>query len=229
LMAVLPDGGLNGRDFTVDAIYKDPGRDKIFAFTDYDTAVGFTGIEGAAVVHVLARDITEVNSIASGLPGDLAVRTWHDLATFWVQANSMFIGFLAVIRAIILLVTLFIMANTMNRIVCERMKEWGTLRAIGMKKRNVLFLVVMEGCLQGIVGAALGILLGFGVSELLNLHGGVPVPFAQGEQRVIVKILLSGQAVWLNLIPAGLFAGAAAFLPGLRAVRLTPSECLRQI
>ena len=33
------------------------GRDKIFAFTDYDTAVGFTGIDGAAVVHVLARDV----------------------------------------------------------------------------------------------------------------------------------------------------------------------------
>jgi len=229
LMAVLPDGGLNGRDFTVEAIYRDPGRDKIFAFTDYDTAVGFSGIEGAAVVHVLARDIKAVDSIASRLPAGLAVRTWHDLATFWVQANSMFSGFLAVIRAIILLVTLFIMANTMNRIVRERMREWGTLRAIGMKKRNVLLLVVMEGCLQGIVGAALGILLGFGVSALLNLHGGVPVPFAQGGQRVIVKILLSGQAIWLNLIPAGLFAGAAAFLPGLRAVRLTPSECLRQI
>jgi putative ABC transport system permease protein len=229
LMAVLPNGGLNGRDFTVDAVYRDPGRDKIFAFTDYDTAMDFTGIEGAAVVHVLAQDVGAVDSIRARIPSGLSVRTWQDLASYYVQVNSMFSGFLGVIRAIILLVTLFIMANTMNRIVRERMREWGTLRALGMKKRNILLLVVLEGCFQGIVGAALGILLGFGVSELLNLRGGLPVPFAGDGQRVVVKILLSGPAVWRNLIPAGLLAGAAAFLPGLRAVRLTPSECLREI
>jgi len=140
----------------------------------------------------------------------------------------MFSGFLGVIRTIILLVTLFIMANTMNRIVRERMREWGTLRAMGMKKRRILLLVVLEGCFQGIVGAALGILLGFLVSELLNLRGGLPVPFAGGSQRVVVRILLSGASVWWNLLPAALFAAAASLLPGMRAVRLTPSECLRQ-
>jgi putative ABC transport system permease protein len=228
LMAVLPDGALNGRDFTVQGIYRDPGRDKVFAFTDFDTAVDFTGVQGVPVVHVLATDVGVVDSIAAGLPRGLAVRTWHDLATYFVQVNTMFNGFLAVIRAIILLVTLFIMANTMNRIVRERMREWGTLRAMGMKKTSILLLVVLEGGLQGIVGAALGVLLGFGVSELLNVRGGLPVPFASGAQRVVVKLLLSGQSIW-NLVPAGLFAAAASFIPGLRAVRLTPSECLRQI
>jgi putative ABC transport system permease protein len=228
LMAVLPDGGLNGRDFTVAGIYRDPGRDKVFAFTDYDTAVGFTGVGGPAVLHVLARDIGAAGSIEAHLPPGLSVRTWHDLATYFVQVNTMFSGFLQVIRAIILLVTLFIMANTMNRIVRERMREWGTLRAMGMKKRRILLLVVLEGFMQGVAGAALGILLGLVASELLNLHGGLPVPFATGAQRVMVKILLSGQPMW-NLVPAGLFAAAASFIPGLRATRLTPSECLRQI
>ncbi len=227
LMAVLPDGALNGRDFTVEAIYRNPGRDKIFAFTDYATAVDFTSMKGAAVIHVLARDAGAVNRIAASLPPGLAVRTWHDLATYFVQANSMFSGFLTVIRAIILLITLFIMANTMNRIVRERMREWGTLRAMGMKKKNILQLVVLEGCLQGVAGAALGILLGLAISELLNLRGGVSVPFA-GVAGVTVKIALGGTAIWWNLIPAGLCAGAASLLPGFRAVRLTPSECLRQ-
>jgi putative ABC transport system permease protein len=229
LMAVLPDGGLNGRDFTVQAIYRDPGRDKVFAFTDYSTAVDFTGMQGAAVVHVLAKDIGAVGSIAARLPPGLSVRTWHDLATYFVQVNTMFSGFLTVIRAIILLVTLFIMANTMNRIVRERMREWGTLRAMGMKKRSILSLVVLEGCFQGVVGAALGILLGLVVSELLNLRGGLSVPFAPGGQQVKVHLALGGWSVWWNLIPAGLVAGAASLLPGFRAVRLTPSECLRHV
>jgi len=227
LMAVLPDGGLNGRDFTVSGIYRAQGRDKIFAFTDYASAVDFTGMQGAAVLHVLARSVADTSSIAARVPQRLSVRTWHDLATYYVQVNTMFSGFLNVIRAIILLVTLFIMANTMNRIVLERMREWGTLRAMGMKKNGILLLVVLEGFFQGLVGAGIGVLLGFGVSALLNLHGGMP--FVADGTRVMVRLLPDSHSVWLNLALAGLFAAAASFLPGLRAVRLTPSECLRQI
>jgi putative ABC transport system permease protein len=227
LMAVLPGGGLNGRDFTVSGIYKSPGRDKIFAFTDYDTAVDFTGLTAAPVIHVLAKDIQEVGAVSSRIPTGVIVRTWHDLATYFVQVNTMFGGFLSVIRAIILLVTLFILANTMNRIVRERMREWGTLRAVGTKKSSVLLLVVMEGCFLGIVGAALGIGLGFGVSLLINQAGGLP--FNVDGQRIAIRLLLSGQTVWLNLVPAAVVGALASFLPGLRAVKLTPSECLRQV
>ncbi|HET6451934.1 MAG TPA: FtsX-like permease family protein [Spirochaetia bacterium] len=227
LMAVLPNGGLNGRDFTVSGIYHSPGRDKIFAFTDYDTAVDFTGITAPPVLHVLARSVNAAGGVESRLPRGLAVRTWHDLATYYVQVNTMFSGFLSVIRAIILLVTLFIMANTMNRIVRERMREWGTLRAMGTKKGQILLVVVLEGCFQGIVGAAIGIVIGFGVSALINAAGGVP--FTAGGQRVAVRLIIDAGSVWWNVIPAALFAAAASFLPGLRAVRLSPSQCLRQL
>ena len=227
LMAVLPGGGLNGRDFTVSGIYKAPGRDKIFAFTDFDTAMDFTRLDAAPVIHVLTRDIQETGAVAGRVPRGMAVRTWHDLATYFVQVNTMFAGFLNVIRAIILLVTLFILANTMNRIVRERMREWGTLRAVGTKKSTVLLLVVLEGCFLGIVGAALGIALGFGASFLINQAGGLP--FVNDGQRLAIRILMSGQTVWLNLIPAAVVGALASFLPGLRAVRLTPSECLRQV
>ena len=68
LMAVLPDGGLNGRDFTVSGVYKAPGRDKIFAFTDYDTALDFTSQTAPPVIHVLAKDIGAVGGIAARFP-----------------------------------------------------------------------------------------------------------------------------------------------------------------
>jgi ABC-type lipoprotein release transport system permease subunit len=55
----------------------------------------------------------------------------------------------------------------------------------------------------------------------------MPVPFVQGAQSI--KLATGGGAIWRNLIPAGLFAAAASLLPGLRAVRLTPSECLREV
>jgi putative ABC transport system permease protein len=227
LMAVLPEGGLAGRDFTIGAIYRSPGMDKIFAYTDYQTARDFTSIVGAPVIHVLLKDIGSVKAVAARLPPGTAYRTWQALASYYVQVNTMFSGFQNVIRVIILLITLFILANTMNRIVFERMREWGTLRAMGTKKNQILLLVVLEGCFQGLVGAVIGIGLGFAVSALFNLGGGIPFP--TDGRTIMVRVVPDARAVWLNLIPVVITAGAAAILPGLRAVKLTPSECLRQI
>jgi putative ABC transport system permease protein len=225
LMAVLPGGGLNGRDFTVAAVYRSAGRDKIFAFTDYATARDFSGLKAAPVLHVIARSLGDTDALASSIGAGHAVKTWPQLATYFVQVNSMFSGFLGVIRVILLLITLFILANTMNRIVFERMREWGTLRALGTKASGILVLVVLEGAIQGFVGAILGIAAGFAVSLVLNLAGGLPFPSAGTVLQI--KVVPDDQAVWWNLVPVVLTAALAAFLPALRAMRLSPSEALR--
>jgi putative ABC transport system permease protein len=221
LMAILPDGGLAGRDFTVSGIYRSAGRDKMFAYTDYETAKSFTAIAGPPVLDVIA-----VPSIVKTLPAGAAFRTWDRLATLYVQVNTMLMSFLDVIRAIILLVTLFILANSMSRTVLERMQEWGTLRAMGTKKRGVLFIVLIEGCLQGLAGSVIGVAIGFAVSALINVAGGLPVH--SGGTLSLVEVRPAFSSVWLNVAPAVLTAGAAAVLPGLRAVRLTLVRCLRE-
>jgi len=225
LMAILPGGGLNGRDFTVAGIYRSAGRDKTFAFTDYAAARDFTGLTSAPVIHVFIRDPGDAAAVASLVASGHAVKTWHELAAFFVQVNTMFAGFLSVIRAILLLITLFILGNTMNRIVFERMREWGTLRALGTKAREILGLVVLEGAFQGLVGALLGIAAGFVVSLAINLAGGLPFP--TGGAIVRIKVIPDDQTVWWNLVPVVATAALAAFLPALRAMRLSPSEALR--
>jgi len=224
LMAILPGGELNGRDFTVAGIYRSAGRDKIFAFTDYATARDFTHLTAAPVLHVLAHNPNQAAGIAALVSGH-ALKTWPELATYFVQVNTMFAGFLSVIRAILLLITLFILGNTMNRIVFERMREWGTLRAFGTKAREILGLVVLEGALQGLVGALLGIAAGFVISLFINLAGGIP--FTDGTTVRQIKVIPDDQTVWWNLVPVIITAALAAFLPALRAMRLSPSEALR--
>jgi len=165
--------------------------------------------------------------VAASLPNSVSFRSWKDLSPLYVQVNSMLAGFLAVIRTVILLVTLFILANTMNRVVVERMREWGTLRAMGAKKRDILFIVVWEGCLMGAAGAVLGILLGFGIATVINLSGGLS--FAQGPFMWVIFDRPGLDSIILNVVPATLVAGLAAILPGRKAIRLSPSECLREV
>ena len=228
LMAILPGGQLTGRDFVVGGTFSViPGQDDLYAYTDYQTAADFTGLTQPPVLDVLLDGVDRVDSVLSSLPPDVKFRTWKDLATLFVQVNSMLATFLGVIRSIILLVTLFILANTMNRIVMERMREWGTLRAVGTPKRSILALVLLEGCLMGAAGSFLGILLGFGIATLINLLGGMG--FQQGPMHWVVFNKPGFDAVVLNVIPATIVAGLAAILPGLKAIRLSPSECLREV
>jgi len=226
VMAILPGGNLEGRDFIISGIFSSPGRDKSFAYTDYQSAADFIRMRAPPVLMVIARDISAVPAIAGSLPRNVAFRTWKDLALLYVQVSSILGSFLSVIRAIILLVTLFILANSMNRTVLERMREWGTLRALGTKKRDILFVILWEGCLQGLVGAAAGIAFGFLVSAIIDASGGLK--YHNGAQAFAIMVRPGLDSVWLNLVPAVLTAVLAAVLPGLRAVRLTPSQCLRE-
>ena len=228
LMAVLAEGGLNGQDFTVAGIYSAPGLDKMFAYTDYETAKEFTAITAPPVLHVILKDISQTYTVAARIHDAPVVKTWPELAVFFVQVNTMFVSFLSVIRMIILLITMFILANTMNRIVFERMREWGTLRAMGTKKHGILFLVITEGMLLGFIGAVIGIVIGLIAALGINLFFN-GLPFVNGTEVYTIKITPDDQTIWNNLIPVTLTAGLAAFFPALRAVRMTPSECLRQI
>jgi putative ABC transport system permease protein len=226
LMAILPGGNLEGRDFTVCGLFTSPGRDKSFAYIDYTTAADFIGMAAPPVLIVIARDIRVVPSLSRSLPRTVAFRTWKDLAKLYVQVSTILGSFLNVIRAIILLVTLFILANSMSRMVHERMREWGTLRAMGTRRRDILLLVVYEGGLQGLFGAIVGIALGFAVSAIIDLAGGLPSH--NGAQAYAIMVRPGLGSVWLNLVLSVSTGALAAVLPGLRAVRFTPSECLRE-
>src|SRR5208283_3789873 len=228
LMAILPGGQLKGRDFVVSGIFSViPGQDDLYAYTDYDTAADFTGLSGPPVLDVLLDGVDRVDAVAASLPPNVSFRSWKDLAQLYVQVNSILASFLAVIRTVILLVTLFILANTMNRVVVERMREWGTLRAIGAKKRDILSIVLYEGSLMGAAGAILGIVLGFGIATAINLAGGLS--FTQGPLTWVIFDRPGLESVIINIVPATLVAGLAAILPGRKAIRLSPSECLREI
>ena len=105
----------------------------------------------------------------------------------------------------------------------------GTLRALGTQRRSILALVVLEGCFLGLVGSALGIGLGFGLSELINMGGGLPFREGTGLALHMIRLAPDLPAVWLNMFPVAATAALASLFPAGRAVGMTPAECLRQI
>jgi putative ABC transport system permease protein len=129
--------------------------------------------------------------------------------------------------------------------VAKRTRELGSLRALGWTRTRVVAFVLGESAAVGILGAVLGIALGFGAAALVAelvppleasvpskislgslLGGGTgPPPRAEIPLHAPVDGSLLALAVALAL-GAALLAGAAG---AVRAARLRPAEALRRL
>jgi hypothetical protein len=65
----------------------------------------------------------------------------------------------------------FIIFNTFRTIVAERRHDIGMLRAIGANRMTIVGLILVEGLLQGVVGTALGLAVGYGLALLVTVVG----------------------------------------------------------
>ena len=119
----------------------------------------------------------------------------------------------------------FIVFNTFRTIVSERRRDLAMLRAVGANRRMITGLILIESVLQGVVGTAAGLVLGYGFGAgLLALLG------RTFEQYMHVRV--GGPVVSLALFVAAVAVGVgltlvAGLLPALKAGRVTPLEALR--
>jgi putative ABC transport system permease protein len=119
----------------------------------------------------------------------------------------------------------FIIFNTFRTIVVERRRDIGMLRALGANRQTILGMILIEGLLQGAIGTAAGLILGYlmgaGVlaaaapmmSKFVNLKMGAPVV----TPGILILSIVMGVGVTLL---AGLF-------PALNAGKIAPIEALR--
>lgn len=118
----------------------------------------------------------------------------------------------------------FIIFNTFRTIVAERRHDIGMLRAIGANRATIIGLVLTEGLVQGVVGTAIGIGLGY-LLGLTITAGTAPImkQFMNTELAVVVEPALVFISSVLG-VGVTLFAG---LLPAVSASRVTPMEALR--
>jgi putative ABC transport system permease protein len=116
------------------------------------------------------------------------------------------------------LIALVGVANTLSLSVLERRRESATLRAIGLSRRRLRWMLAIEGALIAGVGAALGIVLGV----LYGWAGSATALGAMGDVALAVT--------WWHLVlvlVVALAAGMlASVLPGRAAARTSPVAAL---
>jgi len=119
----------------------------------------------------------------------------------------------------------FIIFNTFRTVIAERRRDIGMLRAVGASRRMVASLILMEGLVQGVLGTAAGLLLGYVFARLV-LALIAPI----GQQYLNVRVGSPSITPGLVLISIGMGVGItvlAGLLPARSASRITPMEALR--
>jgi putative ABC transport system permease protein len=128
-------------------------------------------------------------------------------------------AFLLSIAVISLIVGAVGIITTLYTSVIERIREIGTLKALGAQKSNILALFLAEALIIGIMGATLGLLAGVGGGYLLTRAGP-----RNGPPLDPVYLPLDMISVWLISVGLSILAG---ILPAWKASRVTPIEALR--
>lgn len=195
---------------------------------------------GAKINHFVARvdDIDDVDRVqrelAEALRGKpVQVLSWKNVDHEILAIQKFQNGLLFVVLLIVFAIVALGILNTLLMSMFERVREFGVLMAIGAKPRWVLKLVLVESITLGLVGTALGLVVG---STLIAYYhrAGLPLPIGDAMSYFIPfpSVIFLRFAWGEHLFAAGaiLFTSiVAAIPPALRACRLRPAEALRHV
>jgi putative ABC transport system permease protein len=126
---------------------------------------------------------------------------------------------------IALLAGAFLLYNTVNISITQRNQEFATLRALGLSRRAMLQLIVLEAVLLGLVGAVLGVSLGLVLSPRLLVStqqalSEVYLPLTQSQAAFPID--LAAEASVMGVV----FCAISAAMASRRIASLSPAHAL---
>lgn len=159
----------------------------------------------------------------------LDLTTWEDQISFLELILTAINSVSFFIVAVLVVIIGVGMVNTMLMSIRERTGEIGTLRAMGMRRRRVLALFLIEALLLALAASVLGGTVGAAIALLLDaaqIH--IPVPAVQAILLSdTLHMAVDPNDLIVAVVSITLFTGLAALWPSMRAARMQPVDAIR--
>jgi putative ABC transport system permease protein len=238
ILVVTPGGGQNAMSVKVRGVFQSGIKqyDDTTIKLPLQTAQQLLQTSNVSRIIVLLNDTDQTDRVmkrinqlitAHSLP--LETRSWSDLAVFYHQVVNLFEGIFFFVKALVSVIVVFMIGNTLMMSVVERTREIATLRALGLNQRHIGRLFMLEGIMIGILGAAISVVLGIGIAELINING-IPMPPSPGYTQGYLAFVLWNSdyhLFWFACALPLVTAVIASIIPSRRAANLVIAEAFR--
>jgi ABC-type lipoprotein release transport system permease subunit len=157
--------------------------------------------------------------------------TWGEIDPYLAMLTGMIQKFYAVFMGVILAALAFGIVNTMLMVVLERTKELGMLTAIGMNKKRVFSMIMLESIFLSLVGGVVGMVVSRLLIAFTATNG---INFASYEEGF--EALGYSAHIYPAISPAFFFVVTVLIIitgilssiyPALKALKLDPADALR--
>ncbi|MCC6273453.1 MAG: ABC transporter permease [Deltaproteobacteria bacterium] len=142
--------------------------------------------------------------------------TWVEQGQYYRQSKDLLRQIYMTIQLIMCTIFFFSVANTTNMILSERMREFGTMMAMGNGRGVIFGMIFLETSILGLLGSGLGLLFATGVGYLLSAVG-IPMQPPQASGVYICTISLSPE-IYLQTFAISMGSTLlSSLIPGYRA------------
>jgi len=185
-------------------------------------------------IAVVIEDIDEVVELSGQMNSTLAARDldvapWQEFAaTFYTAMQADRKGNWIMLGIIVTIVSVGVL-NTVLMTVLERTREYGVLRAIGVRPFQVMRLVVYEVGVMATMAMIIGGLLGSGINYWLSFYG---IPFPEpmtygGIEFTHYHAELTPGSIFIPAITVFLSAMLVSLFPAAKAAKISPAKAMR--
>ncbi|MEA3491614.1 MAG: FtsX-like permease family protein [Campylobacterota bacterium] len=233
------EGSVNGLNLKVVGIVEPisgpGGRDGYFHIED---AKKILRIEGAEVSEIVVRikDVSKLQEAMKSLRPLAAIKNqkgkpifeihaWTKLSPFYNIVKMLDLMDLS-IKIILISIVLISILNVMIMSVYERIKEIGTIAAMGTPPSTIVKLFLAEGFMLGLFGAITGAVISFIIVKIIDMVG-ISFSFGRQSDLMLHPSLQSSDVIVVSIIVI-VIALIASISPALKAAKLNPVDALRQ-
>lgn len=171
-------------------------------------------------------DVVKATLQAQLDPAQYEVLTWYDLQRSLYDVMVLEKWGASLILILIVVVAVFNIVASLTMVVIEKRQDVGVLQAMGVSRKNIRRIFLMEGLLIGGIGTGVGLILGVGLA-LLQQYFEI-VPLSNAESFIINAYPVSIQPLDLVLITSVtlVLCVLAAIYPAQRAAAIQPARAV---
>lgn len=198
LLVTTKSGSIDGANFNVRGVFETPIRefDNQFIKINLGSAKSVAQTEDAvSSLIVMLRDTGSTQAVQSQLSGLLGsnyeVLSWEERGDFYRNGRDILRQIYLIILLIFSALIFFSISSSVNMAFFERVREFGTMMALGNPRSLILSLVTLETLIVGVIGVVLGLGLAMLASLLIAQLGFQMPPLPGSTSGYEAKIILT--------------------------------------